>query len=199
LPINHAFTQMSGQSERWDCPLFLGEFGVAAGAKNAGPYVDAIYDRLDASLASGAQWNLTPGWDARRKDGWNGEDFSIVDAEGNLRPNFRPRPYPRLTAGIPTRFEYRESSPSAGGRALLFTWDHSPERGETVIALPEGLFRPRTRVEITPTNVDVSHDPAQRALVCRASFTGPITLRLSEPAIQERTGPRPVATVASRR
>jgi endoglycosylceramidase len=185
LPIDHAFAQMNGQSERWACPLFLGEFGVAATAKNAGDYVDAIYDRLDASLASGAQWNLTPGWDARKKDGWNGEDFSIVDAAGNLRPNFRPRPYPRLTAGTPTRFEYRERHSSASSWALLFSWDNCPERGETLIALPDGLFRPGTRVETTPTNIIVSHDPARRALVCRSSFRGPITLRMSEPAIQD--------------
>jgi endoglycosylceramidase len=185
LPIDHAFSQMTGQSRRWDCPLFLGEFGVPAGAKNAGAYVDAIYDRLDASLASGAQWNLTPGWDDLKKDGWNGEDFSIVDHLGSLRPNFRPRPYPRITAGTPTRFEYRQS-PADGGRALLFSWDHHPERGETEVALPDGLFRPGTRVETSPSNVVVSHDPARRAVVCRASFSGPITLRLSEPTIRDR-------------
>jgi len=190
FPIDRAFGQMDRQVERWGCPLFLGEFGIAAGAKNAGDYVGAIYDRLDASLASGAQWNLTPGWDPRKKDGWNGEDFSILDPAGHVRPNFRPRPYPRITAGTPLRFEFRDSNAPAGGRALLFTWENRPELGETEIALPDGLFPPGTKVETTPAGVVVRHDPARRSLVCLASSPGPITVRVSEPAIETRAQAR---------
>jgi endoglycosylceramidase len=198
FPIDRAFGRMDGQVERWDCPLFVGEFGIAAGAKNAGDYVAAIYDRLDAALASGAQWNLTPGWDPRLKDGWNGEDFSIFDAAGRPRPNFRPRPYPRATAGTPLRFEFRGGAGAApdGLRALVFTWDHRPERGDTEIALPDGLFGPGTRVDVTPANVLVTHDPARRSLVCRAGFSGPITVRMSDPALGDRAELRWAAAVS---
>jgi endoglycosylceramidase len=183
LLIDHGFRSMGRQAQRWDCPLFVGEFGFPAPAKNADEYMSAVYDDLDALLASGAQWNLTPGWDPQRKDGWNGEDFSIVDAAGNLRPNFRPRPYPRATAGTPRRFEFHDNDERAGGRALLFTWDHQPACGVTEIAIPDGLFRPGTRVESTPGNILVRHDPARRALVCYSPHAGPITVRVSEPAI----------------
>ena len=168
-PIDHAFDQMTGQSSRWDCPLFLGEFGVAASATNAGAYIAAIYDRLDALLASGAQWNLTPGWTPTRKDGWNGEDFSIVDGSGRLRANFHPRPYPRATSGMPTCFEYREGDAPTAGRSLVFTWVNNPALGETEIAVPDGLFRPGTTLEKSSTDVVVTHDPARRALICRSS------------------------------
>ena len=190
LPIDRAFGQMDRQVERWDCPLFLGEFGIAAGAKNAGDYVGAIYDRLDASLASGAQWNLTPGWDPRKKDGWNGEDFSILDPAGNVRPNFRPRPYPRITAGTPIRFEYREGTHAPGGRGCCSPGTTTRNAATTEIALPDGLFRPGTRVETSPADVVVSHDPARRSLVCLAPSPGPIAVRVSEPAIAARARAR---------
>jgi endoglycosylceramidase len=189
LLIDHACDAMGRQAECWDCPLFVGEFGFPALAKNAGQYIGEVYDELDARLASGAQWNLTPGWDPWRKDGWNGEDFSIVDAAGNLRPNYRPRPYPRATAGTPRRFEFHDKDGPAGGRALLFTWDHDPGRGVTEIAIPDGLFRPGTRVESTPGNVVVWHDPARRALVCHSPYPAPITVRVSEPAIMTLVEP----------
>jgi endoglycosylceramidase len=189
LLINHAFHEMGQQADCWDCPLFVGEFGFPALARNAGEYIGEIYDGLDARLASGAQWNLTPGWDPERKDGWNGEDFSIIDAAGNLRPNFRPRPYPRATAGTPRRFEFHDIGGPAGGRALLFTWDNDPARGVTEIAVPDGLFQPGTRVESSPGNVLVWHDPARRALVCHCPRPGPITVRVSEPAIMTRMEP----------
>jgi endoglycosylceramidase len=186
LPIDRAFARMEHQARRWDCPLFVGEFGLAAGAMNAGEYVRAIYDRLDAALASGAQWNLTPAWDPRTKDGWNGEDFSILDPQGNPRPNFCARPFPRATAGRPLRFEYHDTDAAAAGRALLYTWHNAPERGDTEIALPDGLFRPGTRVEASAESTIVRHDPARHCLVCRSSFPGAITVRVSEPGITTR-------------
>ena len=97
---------MNATADAWQCPLFLGEFGMSARVKNVESYINALYDRLDACLASGAQWNYTPEWTERARDGWNGEDFNILDPGGALRANFRPRPYPRLTAGMPLRFAY---------------------------------------------------------------------------------------------
>jgi endoglycosylceramidase len=197
-PIDVSFHRMGRQVERWGCPLFVGEFGGPAEAKHVHDYVATIYDRLDALLASGAHWNLTPGWHPETKDGWNGEDFSIVDSAGNLRPNYCPRPYPRLTAGVPQRFEFHDIDSERGGRALLFTWVNRPELGGTEIAIPDGLFRPGTRVESTPGSVSVQQDLARRALVLFSPHPGPITVRVSEPAIPTRVireGPPPRSAV----
>ncbi len=60
--IDLAFSHMRTTAEAWDCPLFLGEFGVPATSDRGLDYVTYLYDRLDDDLSSGAQWNYTPGW-----------------------------------------------------------------------------------------------------------------------------------------
>src|SRR5262249_55624806 len=82
-------------------------------------------------LASGAQWNYAPTWTEWAKDGWNGEDFNILDPSGATRPNYRPRPYPRLTAGWPLRFAFREAGAPCQESHLEYVWAHCPERGAT--------------------------------------------------------------------
>jgi endoglycosylceramidase len=153
--IDRAFANMSETARSWDCPLFLGEYGVAANARNAGDYVSAIQDRLDAALASGAQWNYTPNHDARRKDGWNAEDFSILDREEGLRPNFRPGPFPRATAGMPLVFRYTSPEVSRGRALVDFQWQHDPRKGETEVYLPSAVFGPSPEVRTNTPDATV--------------------------------------------
>jgi endoglycosylceramidase len=175
LGMDHAFSRMAAKAGEWNTPLFVGEFGVAAEALGAGGYVAAVYDHLDAYLASGAQWCYTPGWDPTLKDGWNGEDFSIVATGGSLRPNFRPRPYPRLTAGLPIAFTYREN----GCRSIEFTWRHRPRLGDTEVFVPNVLFPSGSSVEVLPPDVRRVHDSARQRLVCRLERPATVHLRLT--------------------
>jgi endoglycosylceramidase len=71
--------------------------------------VTAVDDRLDAALASGAQGIYTPTWTKQSREGWNGENFSFLDGSGTPRLNFRLRPYPRLTPGLPLPFAFDEA------------------------------------------------------------------------------------------
>ena len=87
------FMFMSGIAQSWDAPLFLGEFGAPPTTDDLLPYMDTMYHHLDAVLGSGTQWVYTPGWTPTNKDGWNTEDYSIVDDTGALRDNFQVRPY----------------------------------------------------------------------------------------------------------
>ncbi|MEO6807804.1 MAG: cellulase family glycosylhydrolase [Isosphaeraceae bacterium] len=171
LPIDHAFSRMASHAATWDAPLFLGEFGAPANARHVGDYVSAIYDRLDACLASGTQWNVTPGWDPCLKDGWNGEDFSMLSPDGSPRPNFRLRPYPRHTAGWPARFAYRTAKTPWHARLLEYVWEHHPDRGNTEIFVPNRLFPPGSTISVQPPDLVYWRDEARQLLICRLPRT----------------------------
>ena len=179
--IDLAFSHMVTTAWSWDVPLFVGEFGMSAEVGNVDAYIDGLYDRLDSCLASGAQWNYTPEWTEQGKDGWNGEDFNILDPCGRPRPNFRPRPYPRLTAGIPLRFEYRQPSAPGQPATLSYTWAHCPERGDTEIFVPTCLFPPGSSLVVQPSDVACHVDLSRQVIVCRGARATTIVLHLSGP------------------
>ncbi len=182
LGVTRAFTNMIETARAWDVPLFLGEFGVDAQAYRAGEYVAALHNRLDACLASGAQWNYTPRWNARTRDGWNAEDFNILDPCGSFRPNFRLRPYPRATAGIPLRFRYEDCGTASRPRWIEFDWSHHPDCGETELFLPNALFPPGSDVEAQTAAVTCRRDPVRQVLICRAARPMTIHLRVTASA-----------------
>ncbi len=178
LAMDRAFGLMTSKAEAWNTPLFLGEFGLDANAYRSGEYVSAIYEHLDAHLASGAQWNFTPGWTLENKDGWNGEDFNIIEPDGRLRPNYRPRPFPRATAGNPLTFEFRRAiSPT-----LVFSWDHDPSRGVTELFLPHDLFpREGTAIQAS-SDLGLDWDDARQLLLVRSDTPRRVVLKLTGPA-----------------
>ena len=77
------FSTMNTKATGWNVPLFLGEFGIPAGAPGGLAYVDLIYERLDDYQASGTYWNFTPGVDPGRQ--------GRLERRG-LFPHRRPRP-----------------------------------------------------------------------------------------------------------
>jgi endoglycosylceramidase len=190
LGMNRAFGSMSATARQWDAPLFLGEFGVSAETKNAGDYISAIYDRMDACLASGAQWNYSPRWNERDKDRWNGEDFSILDSHVTVRPNFRPRPYPRHTAGMPLAFRFVDGQSSGDHPSLVFTWEHRPDRGATEIFLPNTVFPTGSTIEVSDTSMTCQRDQARQLLVCHGSLRTTVSVRIRVPISRERIGRR---------
>lgn len=77
-------------------------------------YINMFYDTLDAHLLGGTQWGWTDDFHPATKDGWNVENFSIVDHRRNLRSNFAVRPYPRAIAGVPSLFKVMVVPPDRG-------------------------------------------------------------------------------------
>jgi len=134
--LNDPIERMASRARSWNVPLLLGEFGAPGPARGAADYLDAFYRELDLRFASASQWAFVAHWQEERKDGWNVEDYSIVDGQGALRANYRVRPYPARISGDPIAFEVtRSPEPS-----VSLTWSHAPESGETRIFAPRLLL-----------------------------------------------------------
>ena len=114
-----------------------------------------------------AEWCYSPRWNDRDKDGWNGEDFSILDSSGSVRPSFRPRPYPRLTAGQPIAFRHDDGRTSGGRASFIFSWDHHSELGATEIFVPTSVFPAGAIIEFSGPGLSCYRDQARQLLVCQ--------------------------------
>jgi endoglycosylceramidase len=155
-----AFVAMRAFAKAWQAPFFLGEFGAPATAEGAADYITLLYDLLDggqtdASPASGAQWVYSPGWTADKYDGWDTENFSIVDNHGPRTQLFVPRPYAREVSGIPNKLVVT-------GNSIHLEWMNEPQKtNQTVFFVPSAQT-------ITPANIDTSGVPSGQ-LDCRAA------------------------------
>jgi endoglycosylceramidase len=176
--IDRAFNRMKAKAEEWCVPLLLGEFGIPASARRAGEYIDYHYDRLDAALASGMQWTISA---SPSGEGWNGEDFSLLDAAGRPRPSYRPRPYPRRVTGVPIYFRFETTAPPRREPRLEFVWSHRPGLGPTEIVVPEGLFPPDSRPKIEPSDSTCLWDQSRRLLTCDSPRPATIRVVLDSP------------------
>lgn len=159
------------KSVKWKVPMFLGEFGASETTGNGDDYIEGIYQWLDRNFISGAQWNYTPGWTPEKKDGWNGEDFSIVDEKGRLRSMFKPRPYPQKTAGTPVRF-------SRGEDGFRYSWRNNPSLGSTEFFLPSGY---ETGKIIKVINGTGNCSITDQRLICNIPDTALVELRFYTP------------------
>lgn len=133
--VYRAFERMAEKAGELQAPLFVGEFGVSPEARGAERLMDLQYELLDAGFVSGTQWNYTAEWTPKNKDGWNKEDFSIVDDKGKLRSNFKLRPYPRVIAGRGTSFKVHWDKRGAFDSFELI-WEQDVLIGETVVYFP---------------------------------------------------------------
>lgn len=101
--------------------------------------MNALHDGLNRTLASAAQWSFTPGWTPDQKDGWNGEDLSII-APVQIRPQlFRARPYPQETAGVPQSLQvtYPKGDTSTA-YTMGYAWQPQQTKAtRTVFFLPQ--------------------------------------------------------------
>ena len=167
-----AFAQMDAKAASWTAPLLVGEFGASSGTKRGLAYVDAIYDELDRVLASGTQWVYSPHWSATAKDGWNTEDFSIVDGTGAIRDNFHARPYAQKIAGTPTLLKVTHPlDPAQSTVELDWTNDPGAGGGVTEMFVPAKDLFGSAAASTEATGASCTLDGTK--LTCTSSVAGP--------------------------
>lgn len=171
------FMNMDGKAAEWDVPLFVGEFGMFADVFNVGGYMDLLYKRLNENLASGAQWNYTPGWNVADKDGWNGEDLSIVDDSGNIRANYEVRPYAQKIAGTPTSLRVTDDS-----KSIELKWNNDPAAGVTELYVPRNLVwaGAQLKIEKSGSNLSCNFAGDNTKVHCTSTSTGAKTVKIRQ-------------------
>ncbi|MGZ3699708.1 MAG: glycoside hydrolase family 5 protein [Bdellovibrionota bacterium] len=164
------FAKMAAKAKEWGAPLFVGEFGGPAKMKNVTRYVDDHYSLLDEHLASGTQWTYTPEWNPETLDGWNGEDDSIVNGQGNYRANYVVRPHVRAVSGALLEERFKRSADGAF-ESFEVSWEDDGSGSETEIYFPSTLFYS----DDNDTPGCGFRSPS--SYVCRASGRGPMHVK----------------------
>jgi hypothetical protein len=164
---------MAEQAASWNVPVLLGEFGAPGDGLRVDAYMDELYTQLDANWMSAAQWNYTPHWTPEKKDGWNQENFSIVDDKGQLRSTYRVRAFPARIAGDAQTFFAR------AGASVELAWQHNPAAGETRLFAPaQALFGGKVAIE-AGDELDCAYEDGQLFVRCTSESAGEKRVRLT--------------------
>lgn len=167
-----SFTDFNSKVEELGgVPLLLGEFGMYPEKVKVSEYIADIYRRLDDCFYGGTQWNYCPGWDSTRLDGWNRENYSIIDDRGNIRQNFKVRAYAQRIAGIPKKFEVSD-------KRVRLEWENQPElAAPTLLYVPVDIMFNGAQFDIIE-GASVHCELENRYLTCTASGWGTRTVEV---------------------
>jgi len=166
--------KMLKKAKSWNAPMLLGEYGANATVGNVTNYMESLYSWLDANFVSGMQWNYTPGWTSGKKDGWNDENLSIVDGNGNLRTKlFTPRAYPQLTAGTPVSFK-------RNSKGFTYKWNNDATKGQTDIFLPTN-YTTGKYINYNGTQASISCSVNGQKMSCTGMQSGLASVTLTAP------------------
>ena len=166
-----SFADFNSKVEELGVPLLLGEFGMYPEKTKVSEYIADIYRRLDDCFYGGTQWNYSPGWSPVALDGWNRENYSIIDDKGNIRQNFKVRAYAQRVAGIPRKLEVSDSG-------IYLKWENQPEvTAPTLLYVPiDVMFKGAKFNIVEGPSVHCKLD--NRCLTCTASGRGTRTMEV---------------------
>jgi endoglycosylceramidase len=145
--VQNAVQRWADQGTTWNVPVLLGEFGASNATPGVPAYIGAHFDALDAVGMSGTEWEYSVSVDL-----WNGENLSVVNADGTENPAVQAivRPYPKAIAGSGVVFSYDAAS---GAMTLHYT----PSTGVSEVAIPSRAYPLGYTVQITGGCADASH------------------------------------------
>ena len=166
IPVTENFsavrpvTFLDEQGDRWQVPVFLGEFGAKSANPNTALYLRKTYDALDRFGIHSTAWEYsTDSFD------WNLEGFSLTNPDGSETPaaDELVRAYPAAVAGEEVVFSFDKAL-----RTASLAW-RAAAGGVTEIALPSRLY---------PNGASVTVAASERELCGRLdSATGLLLLR----------------------
>ncbi|HEX9101896.1 MAG TPA: cellulase family glycosylhydrolase [Polyangia bacterium] len=174
-----AFDEMAGTASAWGVPLFLGEWGAPPSTAELRGYLRAMGDQIERVAASAAEWDYTPGWTAAAKDGWNGEDLSIVDDSGAARANLVVRAYVRRIAGTPTGPFGGSDEVDPKKNTVTVQWSHDPAAGATEIFAPAAWFGGEIAIV---AGSGVGCTTAGDVVSCTKATSGPASVTIEAPS-----------------
>ncbi len=168
-----AVDQMVARAASWRVPVFIAEFGGPAAAAGVSDYLAAFYQELDDGLLSGAQWTFSAHWDPVKNDGWNLEDFSIVDDQLHTRANFRVRPYVARIPGTPGDYTLKPEPYD-----IQIEWTHDLNAGALRIFAPKNSVFATGAFVTNEGDVMCAYEADERHIQCESPSEGRKTLHV---------------------
>ncbi|WP_153823709.1 cellulase family glycosylhydrolase [Polyangium spumosum] len=144
-----AMARWADKGREWNMPVLVGESGASWEIENLGEFVTGLYDAMDENALHFTYWEYSDS-----KEGWNEEDLSLVDYEGQevtAMTTALVRPYPRAVAGEAPSFRH-----DAAARRFVLAYDAPVEDGVTEIVVPERSYPEGYRVELSNGCVDTT-------------------------------------------
>jgi hypothetical protein len=122
-------------------------------------YVDLQFRQIEGYLLNSTYWQLDFYSTREDGDGWNGEDFSILDPDGQVRnPDIQCRPFPHRSAARPVLLSFDVDT-----RAMVLVLEDAPVAAATVVYVPQALHYPGG-FEAHATGVELSWDAERKLL-----------------------------------
>jgi len=175
LAIDLGFNSIVNEGERWNTPIFLGEYGMSNEVWNVEGYMDDLYKEINKYMMSGAQWGYTANWTHSNKDGWNGENFSVIDDNRKTQKSYELRPFPTRVSGIPEKVDIAND-----GKTIKLKWSHSPSSGDTQIYAPKQKIWGNKQLKITADSAQCSWNSNATQLSCSSSQAGKKSVEVRE-------------------
>jgi endoglycosylceramidase len=156
-------------AQKWNVPVFLGEFGISNTYMHSPDYLSVSWDALDANQLSGTCWHLSTTPDFMEQEQlnlWrNGQETPGLDAS--------VRPSPVSVAGKLVSFTYD----SAGGSAVLSL--EATAGGVTELVVPKRRYPKGPVVSVEGGRIHFEHDAAHERLRFSSAKSGSLKVTLA--------------------